>query len=306
VPYFHVVFTLPAELRRLARVRPELVYQLLFRSAAHSLLELGADPKRLGAQLGITAVLHTWSRELAFHPHVHCIVTGGGLSADGERWVGCRRDYLLPVHALGALLRGKMLDGLRQACASGAFRPEEVAHFERVRDGLYRKAWVVYAKRPFGGPEQVVRYLGRYTHRVGLSNDRIVSMGDGDVTFRTKNGKTVTLDGVEFLRRYTQHVLPPGFTKIRHYGLLAARNVRTRLELARQRIAEAAPTRLEAGTVLPADVRADWRALLLALTAVDLRPCPRCGSELVPQPLPRGPPSPPSIAAASNRSGACP
>jgi hypothetical protein len=292
IAYFHVVFTLPAELHRLARARSERVYDLLFRCAADALLELAADPKRLGARLGITAVLHTWSRELAYHPHVHCIVTGGGLSLEGDQWVRCRRDYLLSVHALGALFRGKMLAALRRDCDEGIFRPEDVQYFERVVDTLYRKPWVVYAKRPFGGAEQVVRYLGRYTHRIGLSNQRIVAIDDDGATFRTKNGKAITLDGVEFLRRFVQHVLPPGFTKIRHYGLLASRNVPTSLPLARQLIAEAQPTRLEPGAILPTEVRLDWRALLLALTGIDLRPCPHCGAQLIPRPLPRGPPRP--------------
>ncbi len=200
VNYFHVVFTLPAELRRITQRNRRLVFGILFKSAAQTLLELGLDPNRLGGRLGVTAVLHTWSRELWFHPHVHCIVTGGGLSLDSKRWLAARKpDYLLPVHVLGALFRGKMLDALKAAHRHGKLDvggDEEGADpeaFTRTVSALYRKKWVVYAKRSFGGPEQVLRYLGRYTHRVGLSNSRIRCVTHDAVTFATKTGKTITL-----------------------------------------------------------------------------------------------------------------
>jgi Putative transposase/Transposase zinc-binding domain len=282
--HFHVVFTLPAELRALAFVNREKVFNLLFASAAQTLLELGHDPKRLGALLGITAVLHTWSRDLSFHPHLHCIVTGGGLSLDGERWVACRRDYFMPVKVLGALFRGKMLDALRQAYDRGAFvlsggaaALSDPTAFAALLDALYQKRWVVYAKPPFGGAEQVFRYLGRYTHRVGLSNHRLLSMDTHGVRFRTRGDKAVTLAPEEFLRRFLMHVLPKGFVKIRHYGLLSSSHATTTLEVARSRLV-AAPARALASPASTEPARAtDWRARLAALTGIDVSRCPRCG-----------------------------
>jgi len=181
---FHVVFTLPFELRALAMANREKLFDMLFASAAEALLELGRDPKWLGAELAITSVLHTWTRELLFHPHVHCVVSGGGLSPDGERWIATRPNFLLPVRVLGAMFRGKLLARLVRAYDKGELADKE--RFARVRDKLHRTRWVVYAKRPFGGPEQVFRYLGRYTHRVGLSNRRLVSLDERGVTFRTR------------------------------------------------------------------------------------------------------------------------
>ena len=279
--YFHVVFTLPSELRALALCNREKVFDLLFQCAAQTLLTLGRDPKRLGAMIGVTAVLHTWSRDLGFHPHLHCIVTGGGLSLDGTHWVEGRRGYLFPVRVLGKLFRGKMLAALRQAYDAGELVLEgsaavlgDAAVFADLLDALYKKAWVVYAKPPFGGAAQVIAYLGRYTHRVGISNHRLLGMDERGVHFRTRGDKTVTLSAEEFLRRFLLHVLPKGFVKIRHYGLVAASHATTTLEVARERIATAAdaPAR-------PAlhDVRSDWRTRLEALTGIDLSICPRCG-----------------------------
>ena len=285
--YFHVVFTLPAELRGLALRNREVVFDLLFRCASQTLLTLGRDPKRLGAELGVTAVLHTWRRDLSFHPHLHCIVTGGGLSLDGARWVHGRRGFLFPVRVLGKLFRGKLLSALRQAYDAGeldltgcASELADPAVFAAKLDALYRKPWVVYAKRPFGGAEQVVAYLGRYTHRVGLSNHRLLHMDERGVCFRTRGDKTVTLPAEEFLRRFLLHVLPKGFVKIRHYGLVSASHATTTLEVARERLAVAA------GTAVPATAGArrtprDWRELLAALTGVDLSVCPRCRGRMV-------------------------
>ena len=282
--YFHVVFTLPAPLRSLARRNRRAVFAMLFAAASETLLELGRDPKWLGAELGITAVLHTWTRELVFHPHLHCIVTGGGLTDDASEWRKCKRDFLLPVHVLGALFRGKMLANLRKAIDDGTLDlgpgPRDAARFDAWLDGLYRTDWVVYAKRPFGGSEQVVRYLGRYTHRIGISNQRMVSLDDGQVTFRTKNGKRITLPAHEFLARFVQHVLPAGFVKIRHYGLMAPCHATTRLEQARRILQTAGTTPRDVasrepvsalGTLVP------WREPLLRLTGIDLRRCPACG-----------------------------
>jgi len=275
---FHVVFTLPSELRALAMLNREAVFDMLFASAAEALLELGRDPRWLGAQLGVTSVLHTWTRDLRFHPHVHCIVTGGGLSLDGERWVGTRPDFLFPVRVLGALFRGKMLARLDTAYARGELRCggaaaslADRAVFARLRDKLYRKRWVVYAKPPFGGVDHAVRYLGHYTHRVGISNHRLLAFDERGVTFRTRGDGHVTLAPDEFLRRLVLHVLPPGFVKIRHHGLFAASNVSTKLAAAR-RLLQRAPT---ATPEVPRPPR-DFRDLLLALTGIDLRRCPRC------------------------------
>lgn len=268
VHYFHVVFTLPSELRAVARRSREAVFDLLFASASETLLTLARDPKRLGGTLGVTMVLHTWTRELHFHPHVHAIVTGGGLADDDARWLRARKDFLFPVRVMGALFRGKMLAAL------------ECAHARKHIDlgdvdlrALRSKPWIVYAKRPFGGPEQVLRYLGRYTHRVGISNQRLVSMDERGVTFRTKDGNSVTVDGHEMLARFVQHVLPPRFVKIRHYGLHASSHAKTRLERARESLGpeEATPERA-------ADVEEvlDWRELLLRLSGLDVRACPAC------------------------------
>lgn len=277
---FHVVFTLPSELHGLVMRNREELFDLLFASAAEALLELGRDPRWLGAELGITSVLHTWTRDLRFHPHVHCIVTGGGLSLDGARWIATRPDFLFPVRVLGALFRGKFLARLARLYDRGALRLDgpasslaDPARFERVKDKLYCSRWVVYAKRPFGGPEQVFRYLGRYTHRVGLSNRRLVSLDHRGVTFRTHGERTATLVPGEFLRRFLLHVLPKGFVKIRHHGLMAASNVTTRLAVARrllERDPPAAPPDVSTSPV-------DFRELLLALAGIDLRRCPRCG-----------------------------
>lgn len=310
VSYFHVVFTLPSELRRITQLNRRIVFDMLFKSAAETLLELGRDPERLGGLLGVTAVLHTWSRELWFHPHLHCIVTGGGLSLDGERWVApAKQDYLLPVHVLGELFRGKMLDALKTAHRSGKLDLRDgednadPEYFSRVVSALYRKKWVVYAKRPFGGPQQVLRYLGRYTHRVGLSNGRIRSVTDDEVTFATKTGKTVTVSPHEFLRRLLQHVLPKRFVKIRHYGLLAPCHATTTLEVARERLKSEedsfvsyAPSQSDE----PANAAVPWQVLLHMLTGIDLNRCSACGSaNLSKRALDTKPRAPPPLATAS-------
>ena len=241
-PYFHVVFTLPEQLQPLGLKNRRVLYGLLFRAASQTLLKLAADPRRLGAQIGFTAVLHTWGQNLLFHPHLHCVVTGGRLSPDGQRWVAGREDYFLPVRVLGQLFRGKFLAELKAAyqagklTLSGSVSPlQDPRQFRRLLGTLYRQRWVVYAKPPFGGARQVYRYLGRYTHRVAISNRRLLALDEGRVTFRYKDyadggrGKQMTLDAEEFIRRFLLHVLPKGFVRIRHYGLLAGRNVDTKL-----------------------------------------------------------------------------
>ncbi len=285
VHYFHVVLTVPSSLRTVFRRNQRAMYKLLFEAATKTLLTLGDDEERLGAQLGITAVLHTWTRELSFHPHLHCIVTGGGLSPDGTSWVAARRKYLFPVKVLSALFRGLFLDGVARLHAAGDLRIDGDLH--ALLDPLYREDWVVYAKRPFGGPEQVFKYLGRYTHRVGISNQRLISMNEEGVTFATKNGRTVTLAPQEFIRRFLLHVLPPGFVKIRHYGLWASGNISTRLAAARALL----PAPPSPPPPPPVDVEhladeIEWQVRLLRLTGIDVTRCPRCADgRMIPQPL---------------------
>jgi hypothetical protein len=296
---FHVVFTIPSELHGLALVNREAIFNILFAAAAEALLELGRDRRWLGAELGITSVLHTWTRDLRWHPHVHCVVSGGGLSPDGSDWIAARPNFLFPVRVLGALFRGKFLAHLVRLYDRGALRLDgpaaalsERRRFAHVKDKLHRTRWVVYAKRPFGGPEQVFRYLGRYTHRVGLSNRRLVSLDARGVTFRTHGEQTVTIAANEFLRRFLLHVLPKGYVKIRHHGLMAPSNVTTRLAAARRLLDRDPPS-------VPPEVSrspVDFRELLLALTGVDLRRCPRCGALAVrrhPLPLTLTAPTPP-------------
>ncbi len=237
VAYFHVVFTLPCELAPLGLRNRRIVYEMLFRAASETLLTLGKDPERLGALLGITMVLHTWTRDLRFHPHTHAIVTGGGLSLDGQRWLSTGGKYLFPVKLLGRLYRGKFLHHLARAHQDGQLDlPAELAEdggFDRLLEKLYAKDWIVYAKRPFAGPQQVFSYLGRYTHRVALSNHRILDVKDKTITLATRHKKTMMLSPEELIRRFLLHVLPRRFQKIRHYGLMASANVHSRLERAR-------------------------------------------------------------------------
>jgi len=236
--YFHVVFTLPDSLHALALANPREIYGLLFKAASRTLIELGRDPKWLGADLGITMVLHTWTRDLRLHPHVHCIVTGGGLSEDDE-WVDAPSSFLFPVHVIGALFRGKFMAGLeslhRRAELTFDGAASELAAegaFARLVGELYDKKWIVYSKRPMAGAEQVITYLGRYTHRVAISDSRLLEVTDCTVRFRTRGRGTAELSREQFVRRFLLHVLPKGFVKIRHYGLFAPSNVNTRLPIA--------------------------------------------------------------------------
>ena len=288
-PYFHVVFTLPGEFQPLALNNRKLVFDLLFQTVSQVLATFGRDERRLGATLGFTAVLHTWTRDLRFHPHLHCIVTGGGLSLDGDRWIPVKNQrFLFPVRALGALFRGKFLAGLQRAFDRGELdldsirgkrTPDET--LEHLRRSLYRKRWVVYDKRPFGGPAEVYRYLGQYTHRVGISNHRLLSLDERGVTFKTRDGATATVEPDEFIRRFLLHVLPPGFVKIRHYGLLASSSAAA-WERARRQL-EVAKPEVEPATK-PKD--ATVRDRMLELTGIDIERCPRCKlGELVRLPL---------------------
>jgi hypothetical protein len=237
VEYFHVVFTLPQDIGPIALQNPRVVYGTLFRATAETLLQVAADPKYLGAKIGFLAVLHTWGQNLHLHPHLHCVVPGGGIAAGGTRWVACRPGFFLPVRVLSRLFRGKFLAFLQEANQRGqlAFHGQQQvfadpARFSHLLGELRQKDWVVYAKPPFGGPEQVLKYLARYTHRVAISNDRLIKVEDGKVFFHWKDyahdqaRKVMALSAVEFIRRFLLHVLPSGFRRIRHYGLLANRH----------------------------------------------------------------------------------
>jgi len=247
VPYFHVVFTLPAPVAEIAFHNKATVYAILFRTAAETLRTIASDPKHLGAEIGFLAVLHTWGQNLHHHPHVHCVVPGGGLSLDHTRWVACRPGFFLPVRVLSRLFRRRFLDELRTAFTAGelgffgelAALAEPAAFTRRLRE-LRRVEWVVYAKPPFGGPAQVLAYLGRYTHRVAIANSRLVSLANAEVAFRWKDyrhhrkTKLMTLAADEFIRRFLLHTLPDGFHRIRHYGFLANRQRAAKLALCRR------------------------------------------------------------------------
>ena len=239
VEYFHVVFTVPQEVAEIALQNKRVVYGLLFDASAQTLKEIASDPAHLGAAIGFLSVLHTWGQNLLHHPHVHCVVPGGGLSPDGARWISCAPGFFLPVRVLSRVFRGKLLAALGCAFADGRLRfqgsLEGLRNERRFRARLAcarAKEWVVYAKPPFGGPEQVLRYLSRYTHRVAIANQRLVKLEDGQVTFRWKDyargsrQRTMTVSAPEFIRRFLLHVLPKGFAKIRHYGLLANRSAK--------------------------------------------------------------------------------
>jgi len=295
VHHFHVVFTLPAQLRPLMQANPRALYGLLFETAPKCVLQLARDPKRLGAQLGLTAVLHTWRRDLGYHPHLHCVVTGGGLDEQGQ-WRATRPGFLLPVRVLGKLLRGKFLDGLRRLHARGelvlpACLPDAHA-FERLLDKLYQKSWCVYCKRPFGGADAVFEYLGRYTHRIGISNARILHVSERTVVFRTRLPRTAVLAPQLFLSRFLQHVLPHGFVRIRHYGLLASGNVRGALAKAKSLLQTSRPLPTAPPMPNAADPALDEPRhvrLYRELTGIDLRVCARCGGAMTPHPLPARP-----------------
>jgi Putative transposase/Transposase zinc-binding domain len=234
VPYVHVVFTLPHYLSPLALVNKQVIYELLFRATAETLLEVAADPQHLGAQIGFFAVLHTWGQNLLFHPHIHCVIPSGGLSPDGLRWIHPRYNFFLPVAVLRRVFRGKFVDGLKQRfhqlTFAGPLRPlQKEKAFHAFLRPLHRQEWVVYAKPPFGGPPHVLGYLGRYTHRVAITNHRLIAFQNNQVTFRWKDyahgnkKRIMTLSAPEFLRRFLLHVLPRGFVRIRSFGFLANR-----------------------------------------------------------------------------------
>lgn len=248
VPYSHVIFTLPHELAPLALQNPRVVYGILFRAVSEALLEMAADPKRLGAKLGFLAVLHSWSQRMELHPHIHCVVPAGGWSPAKGRWISPRKkSFFLPVKPLGRLFRRKFLTYLREAFAAGKLHLygslRDLGHparFEDWMESLKQKDWIAHVKPPFGGPEQVLRYLARYTHRVAISNGRLLDMEGGRVRFRWRDSKDhnqikeMSLDAVEFIRRFLLHVLPSGFVKIRHFGFLSNRTRRVMVARCRE------------------------------------------------------------------------
>jgi hypothetical protein len=296
VEYFHVVFTLPADVGELALANPRVLYGALFQAASATLRDVSANPKHLGATIGTLLVLHTWGQNLHHHPHVHAVCTGGGLALDTanpdresggvSRWLSCRPGFFLPVRVLSRVFRGKYLELLRQAYDAGTLAfPSQLASLQHANDfarfmaSQYQQDWVVYAKRPFGGPEQVLKYLARYTHWVAISNARLLQLDNGVVTFRYKDyrddhrQKTMRLSAEEFLRRFVQHVLPRGFVKMRHYGLLANKNRDERLDTCRKLLLVVNATGGEPS-------RVSGRVLADAVAIGPPTPsCPQCGGE---------------------------
>jgi predicted Zn-ribbon and HTH transcriptional regulator len=280
--YFHVVFTVPHELNLLALENPRLFYDLLFAASTQTLLEIASHPKHLGAEIGVIAILHTWGQNLLLHPHIHCVIPAGGLSPDHRRWVRPRYPFFLPVKVLSRVFRGKFLAGLKRLhgskklqCAGPAAALADPQQFAKLLRRLHRHDWVVYAKPAFGSPMQVLRYLGRYTHRVAISNHRLLAFDQERVTFRWKDyargGKQgqMTLPATEFLRRFFLHVLPKGFVRIRHFGFLANRFRASRLALSRQLLASSSATEQRLGSHDVCSVNAYlWH-------------CPRCGASMI-------------------------
>jgi Putative transposase/Transposase zinc-binding domain len=284
VPYYHVVFTLPASVGAVAFQNKAAVYDLLFRTAAETLITIAADPKHLGARIGLTAVLHTWGSALTHHPHIHVIVPGGGLSPDGSRWIACKKGFFLPVRVLSRLFRRLFLDGLAALRDAGslAFFGDlaplaDKDAFDAALAPLRRCQWVVYAKRPFAGPKAVLAYLSRYTHRAAISNSRLIALDEAGVTFKWKDYrikgrdrlKTMTLDAGEFIRRFLLHLLPSGFHRIRHYGLFAGAVRARNIERARQLLAASTPE--------SAQTEADDETE----TPSPARRCPCCGGRMI-------------------------
>jgi hypothetical protein len=287
IPYFHMVITLPQELNPLILQNKEVLYNLLFQTASQTLQKLARGYSRLQAQLGFTAVLHTWDQDLLFHPHLHLVVTGGGLDSSAQHWIPAKNSFLVPVKALSLIMRGKLLDALKETFHQGKllFRGntedlKEEPAFHRFLKKLRRQKWVAYSKEPFDGAQHVYAYLSRYTHRVAISNHRLISCDNGHVTFKARNNQSpenprlVTLPAEEFIRRFLLHVLPSGFVKIRHYGLLAPCNAKTKLEKARTLLQLQEPKEKKHQK---RDIRPQtWQDLLHQLTGWNLKTCPHC------------------------------
>ncbi len=283
IEYFHVVFTLPSALNPLVSMNPQLLYDLLFRSASETLLQLAQNPKHLGAKVGMIGILHTWGQNLLDHPHTHWIVTGGGLSSDGRHWKSCRKGFFIPVRVMSSLFRGKFLDLLKDCFQKGDLVfPTHLRHlqdprnFQTFRRHLYRKKWVVYCKPPFDGAQGALQYLGRYTHRIAISNNRIRTLQDGKVSFLWRDyadhnrQKTMTLKTDEFIRRFLLHVLPARYVRIRHFGLLANRNRKDLIALCRKILGDGKTVTKEK------DRQETWQEQLLRICGIDVLTCPVC------------------------------
>ena len=284
VEYFHVVFTVPEAIAAIAYQNKKVLYDMLFHASAETLRTIAADPKHLGAEIGFLAILHTWGQTLLHHPHVHCVIPGGGISPDGEHWIACRPGFFLPVRVLSRLFRRLFLEQLHHAFNAGELHfysqlepltnPRAFAAYLAPAE---QAEWVVYAKPPFGGAQHVLHYLARYTHRVAISNNRLLSMHDGQVTFLWKDykqrltKKTMTLTAEEFIRRFLLHILPDGLQHIRHYGFLANRCRETKLALCRQLLDAPTPPVGESSD------KEDYRDRYERLTGKSLRDCPLCG-----------------------------
>lgn len=280
VTYFHVIFTIPQALASIALQNKRNVYNILFRAVSKTLLGIAGDPKRLGASIGFIAILHTWGQNLLHHPHLHCVVPGGGLSPDGCRWINSRKKFFLPVKVLSRRFRRLFLQYFDEAYKAGKLKFHGTLEhlndpdaFETFLKPARKAEWVVYAKRPFGGPKQVLDYLGRYTHRVAISNHRLTALNGNKVTFRWRDyrhgnrSKEMTLDADEFIRRFLLHVLPGGFVRIRHYGLLANCHRREKLSICRRLLDVPEPGEQ------PIE---DWKDLYEELTGNKLDKCPAC------------------------------
>jgi hypothetical protein len=281
IQYFHVVFTIPSELNPLVIMNQKVMYNLMFRSVSETLMELSGNPKHLGARIGFMGVLHTWGQNLMDHPHIHCVVTGGGLSLDGNRWVSCRKRFFLPVRVMSSLFRGKLLAYLKNAFEAGELIfpggiscLKEPHVLERLRRQLYHKKWVVYCKPPFDGAQGVLQYLGRYTHRIAISNNRILTAEDGTVTFRFRDysdgnkQKIMSLKVDEFIRRFLLHVLPARYVRIRHFGLLANRSRKDNISLCR--------AFLGVCMTIAKEKKETWQEQLLRICGIDVTTCPVC------------------------------
>jgi len=283
IQYFHVVFTIPSELNPVVIMNQKVMYDLLFRCVSETLVELSNNPKHLGARIGFIGILHTWGQNLMDHPHIHCVVTGGGLSCDGDNWVSCRKGFFIPVRVLSKLFQGKFLDHLKTRFQDGDLIFQGgIGHlgdshtFEMFRRKLYHKKWVVYCKPPFDGVNGVLQYLGRYTHRIAISNNRIIEADNGKVSFRWRDyadgdkQKVMTLQADEFIRRFLLHVLPNRYVRIRHFGLLANRKRKDNISACREFLGNQQ-------TVIKEKVEPEtWQEQLLRICGIDVTTCPVC------------------------------
>lgn len=298
IVYFHTVFTVPDTLNTLALHNQRLIYSLLFRAGSETLITLGKDDKHLGAQIGVIATLHTWGQNLTDHPHLHCIVTGGGLSKDEKRWKYPKKlkngdDFFVHVNVLSDLFKKKFMAYLKETYDRGDLKRKELPYFKskadyrQFKNDLYKKKWVTYCKQPFSGAESVLEYLGRYIYRVAISNRRLIKLEDGKVLFRWRDyrdgkQKVMRLDAFEFIRRFLLHVLPKGFFKVRYYGILASRNLKTKLK----RCKELLKVRLSKSTE-----KLNWKELFFQITGTDLSLCPKCNiGRMIIMPLSHSPP----------------